>query len=151
MRRTQATDCRTLPFDVAVVFAALLDCASYPSWWPAQLRVRVLETLPGAVGSRIEIRPLGGRFICRIARVEPNREILIDYIEGVHRGTGRWLLEKTAEGTRACYQIDLEPQGWLPRWLSNVLNFGTMHSRSMEKVFDGLEAWLKAGAAARYG
>jgi hypothetical protein len=39
----------------------------------------------------------------------------------------------------------------LPRWLSNVLNFGTMHSRSMEKVFDGLEAWLKAGAAARYG
>jgi len=28
---------------------------------------------------------------------------LIRYVEGVHRGTGRWTLEKVAEGTRAWY------------------------------------------------
>jgi uncharacterized protein YndB with AHSA1/START domain len=132
------------PFDMAVVFGALLDCENYPRWWPAHLRVRVLKTTPDAVDSRIEIRPRGGRFICKIAQVVPNREIVIEYVEGVHRGTGRWALEKLAEGTRACYQIDLEPQGWLPRLLSNWMDFGIVHSRSMEKVFDGLEWWLRA-------
>jgi ribosome-associated toxin RatA of RatAB toxin-antitoxin module len=144
MRRTQATDCRTLPFDVSQAFAALLDCKNYPRWWPGQLRVRVLKTTLDAVGSRIEIRPRGGRFICEIAQVVPNREILIEYVEGVHRGTGRWTFEKLTEGTRACYQIDLEPQGWLPRLLSNWMDFAKIHSRLMEKVFDGLESWLRS-------
>ena len=144
MRRTQATDCRTLPFDLDVVFAAVLDCENYPRWWPAQLRVRVLKATQNVVGSRIEIRPRGGRFVCEIGQVVPAREILIEYVEGVHRGTGRWTFEKLAEGTRACYQIDLEPQGWLPRLLSNCMDFGKMHSRSMEIVFDGLESWLTA-------
>jgi uncharacterized protein YndB with AHSA1/START domain len=144
MRQTQANDCRTLPFDVAEVFAALLDFENYPRWWPAQLRVRVLKVSPERVGSRIEVRPRGGVFVCEIVQVVPDREILIGYVEGVHMGTGRWRFEKVAEGTCACYQIDLEPHGWLPRLLSNVMNFGKLHSRSMEKVFDGLEGWLRA-------
>ncbi len=102
MRRTQATDCRILPFDVAVVIAALLDFESYPHWWPAELRVRVLQVTPDRVGSRIEIRPFGGRFTCEIGKVVPDQEILIRYVEGIHRGTGRWTFEKLAEGTRAC-------------------------------------------------
>jgi hypothetical protein len=52
-------------------------------------------------------------------------------------------LEKLDDGTRACYQIDLEPQGWFVRLLSNWLDFGKIHSRSMGKVFDGLARWLK--------
>ena len=143
MRRSQTTDCRTLPFDVAVVFAALLDCKNYPRWWPEQLRVRVLRFTQDGVGSRIEIRPRGSRFICEIVQAVPNREIVIEYVEGVHKGTGRWTFEKLAEGTLVCYQIDLEPQGWLPRLLSNLMDFGKMHSRSMEKVFAGLESWLR--------
>lgn len=143
MRRTQAADCCMLPFDVAEVYAALLDYESYPHWWPAQLRVRVLKSTPGGVGSRIEVRPRGGWFTCEVSRIVPDKEILIQYVEGVHRGTGHWTFEKRAEGTRACYQIDLEPQGWLPRLLSNFMDFGTMHSRSMEQVFDGLKAWLR--------
>jgi putative intracellular protease/amidase len=51
---------------VAEVYAALLDFDSYPRWWPAQLRVRVLKVTPARVGSRIEIRPRGGQFICEI-------------------------------------------------------------------------------------
>ena len=151
MRRTQATDCRMFPFDMAVVFGALLDCENYPRWWPAGLRVRVLRLTQDAVGSRIEIRPRGGRFVCAIARIVPEREIEIEYVAGVHRGTGRWTFEKLAGGTRARYQIDLEPQGWLPRLLSNWMDFGKMHSRSMERVFDGLESWLRARKAGRAG
>jgi ribosome-associated toxin RatA of RatAB toxin-antitoxin module len=151
MRRTQATDCRSLPFDLTAVFAAVLDCENYPRWWPAQLRVRALRVTPDRVGSRIEIRPRGSRFICEIARIAPDREILIRYVEGVHRGTGRWTFERLAEGTRACYQIDLEPQGRLPRLLSNWMDFGKMHSRSMGKVFDGLEGWLSARRSSAEG
>ncbi len=143
MRRTQATDCRTLPFDVAQIYTALLDLESYPRWWPAQLRVRVLKATAERVGSRIEVRPRGGWFVCEIGQIIPDKEILIQYIEGVHRGTGRWTLEKVDEGIRVCYQIDLEPQGWLPRLLSQFLDFARIHSWSMEKVFDGLEKWLK--------
>jgi ribosome-associated toxin RatA of RatAB toxin-antitoxin module len=142
MRRTQATDCRTLPFDLDVVFAALLDCENYPRWWPANLRVRVIQITQSGLGSRIEIWPRGGRFICEISLVVPTREILIEYIEGVYRDTGRWTFEKLAEETRVCYQINLEPQGWLPRILSNCMDFGTMHSHLMEKVIDGLVSWL---------
>jgi ribosome-associated toxin RatA of RatAB toxin-antitoxin module len=144
MRRTLATDCRMLPFAVAKVYAALLDCESYPRWWPAPLRVRVLKSTPDRVGSRIEIRPFGGRFICKIGKVVPDQEILIRYVDGVHRGEGRWTFEAVAQGTRACYRIDLEPQGWLPRLLSIWMDFGKLHSRSMAKVFDGLEEWLRA-------
>lgn len=144
MRRTQATDCRTVPFGVSRVFAALLDFNSYPRWWPAELRVRVLNVTSERVGSRIEIRPQGGWFICEIGQVIPDQEIVIQYVEGVHRGTGLWTFEKLADSTRACYQIDLESQGWLPRLLSNWMDFGKIHSRSMAKVFDSLESWLNS-------
>jgi ribosome-associated toxin RatA of RatAB toxin-antitoxin module len=151
MRHTQATDRHTLPFDVGEVYAALLDCKSYSRWWPGQLRVRALKSTPGRVGSRIEVRPRGGWFICEIGQVIPEKEILIEYVEGVHRGTGRWTFEKLAEGTRVCYQIDLEPQGWLPRLLSNWMDFGKMHSRSMAQVFVGLESWLRARRSSGHG
>lgn len=144
MRRTIATDCRTLGFEVAEVFTVLLDLDNYPRWWPAHLRVRVIPPASAAANRRIEVRPLGGRFFCEIDSVDPNREIVIHYIEGVHRGEGKWTFEQTPGGTRVCYRIDLEPQGWLPRLLSNFMNFGTMHSRSMEELFDRLEGWLQA-------
>ena len=122
------------------------DSSPTPGWevkGPAQLRVRVLKATTGRVGSPIEVRPRGGWFVCEVSQVIPDKEIRIQYIEGVHRGTGRWTLEKVAEGTRVCYQIDLEPQGWLPRLLLQFLDLARIHSRSMEKVFDGLEKWLK--------
>jgi ribosome-associated toxin RatA of RatAB toxin-antitoxin module len=151
MKRTQATDCLTLPFDVAVLVAAVLDCERYHRWWPAQLRVQILRVTPDRVGSQIEIQPRGGRFVCEIARVAPDREIEIEYVEGVHRGKGRWTFERLGDGTRACYQIDLAPQGWLPRLLSNWMDVGDMHSRSMAKVFDGMGEWLRARNASRTG
>jgi hypothetical protein len=52
-----------------------------------------------------------------------------------------WAIEKTAEGTRVSYSIDLEPQGWLAQLLSNWMDFGRMHSRSMERPFE-LFIWL---------
>jgi uncharacterized protein YndB with AHSA1/START domain len=143
VKRIQANDCRTLPFDVTTVYAALIDFENYPKWWPADLRLRVLATTVDLVGSRFEVRPTGGSFVCEVAQAVTEKELVIQYVDGLHRGTGIWTLERTPDGTRLCYQIDLEPQGWLPRFLSNFMNFAGMHSRGMERLFDGLEGWLK--------
>jgi uncharacterized protein YndB with AHSA1/START domain len=143
MRQTRATDCRTVPFDRTRVYAALVDFGNYPTWWPPKLHLRVLRTTPELVGSRFEVRPHGGRFVCEVARIVSLKELVIHYVEGVHRGTGFWTLEPTDSGVVLCYRIDLEPQGWLPRLLSDWLDFGRMHSQGMERLFDRLETRLR--------
>src|SRR5262249_11122053 len=67
------------------------------------------------VGSRFELRPNVGRFVCDLVRIVHLQELVIHYVEGVYRGSGIWTLEPTDGGGVLCYRIDLEPQGWLPR------------------------------------
>jgi ribosome-associated toxin RatA of RatAB toxin-antitoxin module len=142
VRRTQATDCRTLPYPVPEVFAALTDFGNYPTWWPKELSLKVLHLAPDHVGSRLGAGLLGGWFICEVTEVVPEREVRTRYIEGVHRGEGVWSLEPVEGDTKVCYRIDLEPQGVGPRLLSHVLDFGHLHSKLMGRVFDGLERFL---------
>lgn len=142
MRRTQVTDCRVFSFDAACVYAALIDFGSYPKWWPSELRLKVLSVTADFKGSRFEVRPRGGSFVCEVVALDDQRELQIRYIDGLHRGTGLWTLRPHKHGTQVCYQIDLEPQGIVPRLLSNVINFASIHSNGMEKVFDGLQQWL---------
>lgn len=145
MRRIKASDCRTFPVIGSKAFQAVLDFDHYAQWWPQGLSLQVLQTTPNHVGSQIEVRPFGGRFVCEIASVVEDQEIVIHYVDGLHRGIGVWTFEKTEAGTHVCYRIDLEPQGFLPRLLSGCMDFGKMHSSQMEHVFDGLERWLTNG------
>ena len=147
MRRIQVTDCRTLAFPPAQVFAAVADLENYPRWWPAELKVRLLTVTPDGIGSRLEAHPHHSLLVCEVTRIVPNNQIHIRYVEGVQRGTGVWTFEPSDVGTRLCYRVDLEPQGWFPRFLSNFRDFTAMHSRLMERVFDGLEKWLLGKAS----
>lgn len=143
VRRVHADDRRTLPFSVSEVFNAILDFQHYPKWWPKQLRIRVLRTTTDFLGSQIEVRPMGGHFTCEVVGIEQNQSIQIAYVDGLHRGTGMWSFEAVGDETAVSYRIDLEPQGWLPRLLSHVMDFGRIHSNEMQQVFDGMETWLK--------
>jgi hypothetical protein len=100
-----------------------------------------------ASGSRLEVHPHHSLLVCEVTRVVANSEIHIRYVQGVQRGTGVWTFEPSDEGTRLCYRVELEPQGWIPRLLSHFVDFTAMHSRLMEKVFDGLEKWLLGKAS----
>ncbi len=97
-------------------------------------------------GSRFEVRPRGGSFVCEVVALLDQHELHIRYVDGLHRGTGVWTLRPLENGTQVCYQIDLEPQGFVPRLLSNVIDFASIHSKGMEKVFDGLQQWLSRNA-----
>jgi ribosome-associated toxin RatA of RatAB toxin-antitoxin module len=147
MRRIQVTDCRTLAFPPTQVFAAVADLENYPRWWPAELKVRVLKLTPNEVGSRLEVHPHRSLLVCEVTRIVVNSEIHIRYVQGVQRGTGVWTFEPSDGGTRLCYRVDLESQGWIPGLLSHFVDFTAMHSRLMEKVFDGLEKWLLGKAS----
>lgn len=149
VRRVHSDDCRTLPFSASEVFNAILDFQRYPEWWPKQLRIRVLRTTTDFLGSQIEVRPMGGRFTCEVVGIERNRIIQIAYVDGLHRGVGVWKFEADGDGTAVSYRIDLEPQGWLPRLLSHVMDFGRIHSNEMQQVFDGMEKWLKGQRSSR--
>lgn len=142
MRRTQVTDCRVLPFAVPRVYTALIAFADYTEWWPAELRLKILNVAPDHIGSRFEVRPRGGSFVCEVVGLVEDTEVQIRYVDGLHRGTGLWTLKPHELGTQLCYKIDLEPQGCVPRLLSNVMNFAAIHSKGMEKLFDGLQHWL---------
>lgn len=147
MRRIQVTDCRTLAFPPAQVFAAVADLENYPRWWPAELKVRLLTLTSEGIGSRLEVHPHHSLLVCEVTRIVANTEIQIQYVEGVQRGTGVWTVEPNDEGTRLGYRVDLEPQGWFPRLLSHFVDFTAMHSSLMEKVSDGLEKWLLGKAS----
>ena len=121
----------------------LTDLEHYPEWWPSQLRIRVLRTTPDFIGSQIEVRPMGGRFTCEVVGIEQDRVIHIGYVDGLHRGIGVWTFETVGDGTTVSYRIDLEPQGWLPRLMSHFMDFGRIHSKEMQRVFDGMESWLR--------
>lgn len=142
MRRTKADDSRTLPFPPERVWAALTDFENDPKWWPADLRLRVLRVTDELVGSCFEIRPRGGSFVSEVEKVDHGREMLIRYVAGVHRGTGLWTLVPAEGGTLVRYAVDLEPQDWLIQLLSRLIDFDKVHSRAVQKLFDGLEGHI---------
>jgi hypothetical protein len=77
------------------------------------------------------------------------QELHVSYVVGLHRRTGLWTLRPHEYGTQLCYQIDLEPKGFLPRLLSNVIDSASIHSKGMEKVFDGLQQWLSKNSGSQ--
>ena len=67
----QATDERVLPFEAGQIWSVLADVAESPRWWPASVRLKVLRTSPGLIGSEMEVCPRGGRpFRCRVEAVD---------------------------------------------------------------------------------
>lgn len=139
MKRTKVTDSQEFAFPSDQIFRLLVDFSRYPEWWPKELKVEVLKVSPSWVGSRIKIQPYGSWFVCEVISLIPNQEMLMHYVDGLHRGTGLWKLEEIPIGTRLNYTVDLEPQGVVPRLLSHVMDFAAWHSRGMQGVFSGLQ------------
>lgn len=135
-----ASDEALLPCAVDRVWKTLADIPAYPAWWPRSLRLRVLTSRPGLIGSEVEVRPVGGRsFRCRVESVEENRRLRMTYLGGFIAGWGEWQLEPEGAGTRVRYTLDVTAEGRLVAWVGRLVSLGKIHSRQMQGVLRQLE------------
>lgn len=143
MRRIISEDSYKLTHSAEEVFEAVSDVRVYKDWWSSNVKIKVLNVTDERTGSRVEIRASGGWFRCEITEVKKPSEVRVKYYEGVQIGEGIWKIEKDDDGyTVLSYSIDLEPNGLMPRLLSNFINFSKIHSKAMKGMFAGLERYL---------
>ena len=133
MKRIISSDSCKLSHSAEKVFDAVSDVTVYKDWWSSNVKIKVLEAKEVRVGSRVEIRASGGWFRCEVVSMSKPNEVRIKYYEGVQLGEGIWKLEKLGENeTMLTYNINLEPNGLMPRFLSNLINFSKIHSKAMK-------------------
>ncbi len=143
MRRIIADDSSVFRYSPEKIYSTVSNMSTYEKWWGKKVKVKVLEITADGIGSKVEVRAVGGWFRCEIISLKPPEEIGILYYEGVQKGKGIWRIEKRGEkDTKLSYSIDLEPNGFFPRVLSNFLNFSKLHSKAMKDLFWGLENYL---------
>lgn len=143
MRKIICRDSCILTHAPEEVFAAVADVGVYSEWWGG-VKVKVIDRQPEFIGSKVEIKSNGGKFCCEITGFVPCKQVDVNYYDGVVRGKGVWLLEKlSADSCRLHYNIDLVPFGLFPRLLSGVMDFSSMHSRTIKVMFASLADYLK--------
>lgn len=139
MTLVRATDDRLIDAPINDAWSVLADVAAYPSWWPPSLGVSVVVAPDNLMGAVIRIAPSGGRpFTCRVVGVHPPTVLDMEYPGPFIYGTGQWRLTPDGSRTRVAYRIDARAAGWLAWILSAVVDFGGVHSRQMQHVFDAL-------------
>lgn len=143
MKRIVSKDTIILNHSAEKVFYAVADVTVYKDWWSRKVSVNVLESKESFTGSKVEVSASGGRFRCEIVSAVKHSEVRVKYYDGVQTGEGIWTIEEISDSkTRLTYSINLEPNGFIPRLLSNFMNFSGMHSKSMKEMFEGLERYL---------
>ncbi len=141
MRPTRAADRRLIPTTADRVFPHLLAVDRYADWWPGEIGVEVLTAPPHGVGSVVAIKlaQSGGGFRCRIVDADAPYRLVVEYVEGAHRGQGVWTLEPQGGDTLVTYSVDLRPRGLVVGLLSYAMDFGKLHSQLIGDVLEGLE------------
>jgi ribosome-associated toxin RatA of RatAB toxin-antitoxin module len=142
MKRIHAVNAKVLPYPVQQIWRVITDFDGYSKWWPSSIRTKVIWVSETLIGSRIEVRPYGGRgFICEVVGVTEHSELRMKY-SGIYRGIGGWTLSDVNEHCRVTYKIMLEIDDLWIRLLSYILPVTKIHARLMTKVLSGLERYL---------
>ncbi|MBI1207837.1 MAG: hypothetical protein GC191_11170 [Azospirillum sp.] len=143
LSRTQASNCRWFPVSPESLFPILLAFDRYAAWWPEDVGVRVLTEPPFGLGTVVEIATSGNAFQCTVEAIEAPLRVAMRYDSGLHDGTGVWSLEQQNGGTEITFAVDLRARGLAAMFLP-LFDVAGIHSRLMQKVFDGLERHLAA-------
>lgn len=124
------------------IWRVITDFSGYQEWWPAPLKTKALRVAEGLIGSRIEIRPYGGKgFVCEVVDVKHDSELRMKY-SGIYSGTGVWTISDVNEHCRVTYEIMLEIENFWILLLSSFVPVTKIHSRLMSDVLSGLEQYL---------
>jgi hypothetical protein len=63
----------------------------------------------------------GGSLVFDVVATVDQIKLHIRYVDGLYPGTTLWTLWPHENCSQVCYEIGLEPQGFLPRLLSHVM------------------------------
>lgn len=145
MKKIISVDFCKLNYKPELIFDAISDVTVYKEWAGENVKVEVLYDSDKRVGSKVEIHALGGWFKTEIISMNPPNEVRIKYYEGVQKGEGLWKIENAGNNESILtYSIDLEPVGFLPRFLSEFMDFSKMHSKAMMDMFQNLDKYLSS-------
>ena len=105
------------------------------------MKVRLLEAVPGIVGTRYELHPRGGRaFQCQVEAVDAPRRMGIRYPGDFIVGKGEWRLEPVGSNrTCVAYAMDVSASGWVAALLGRVVPLAKLHSKAMQEMLEALE------------
>lgn len=93
--------------DPDVVFAALADVASYPSWWPQVRAARQLDDGVGELRCR-SLLPYDLTFVMHREVEDAEQRVLAARLEGDLQGTSRWTITPDGTGCAAVFDEDVE-------------------------------------------
>ncbi len=142
MRRIQAEDAAVIAGAPKQIWQAISDFSLYEEWWPLSVKIDVRRNTSELVGSKVQLRPFGGRaFVCEVESIWEGSELRLRY-SGVYRGTGVWTIVEGAGNCRVTYRVDLEIADPLMRLLSYIVSIPRLHSKLMKEVFAGLAGYL---------
>lgn len=140
-----------------VVFRALIDeCNGTTDWWAPHVRVTPVSPPPfDHVGAEARSVVRAGRvtvrFLWRIAAIEPDRLIRIDYAEGDVVGTGILTLTPSGDDTLLRYDWTARANSWRATIFSAIVNVSERHSAVMRLGFAGLDEYVtRAGQGSRH-
>jgi ribosome-associated toxin RatA of RatAB toxin-antitoxin module len=145
MPQIKAHDEITINASVEKIWWVLIDIPNYQKWWPKSVNLKVSNFNKDIVNTQFEARPLGGKsFSCRVVNIVLNKEIRLNYFEGIYRGDGVWKLEKKENSITVSYSVNLEIVDKSIALLSRIIPIPKLHSMIFKKILKGLEKRVKS-------
>ena len=143
MPQIKARDEIKLKASVEDVWEVLLDISNYPVWWPKVVNLKILKLNPEIIATEFQANPLGGKsFACRVINIVPQKEISLDYYDGIYRGKGTWRIDVREGLVIVSYSVDLEIVDKSIALLSRIIPIPKLHSMVFKKILSGLEDQL---------
>jgi len=147
MPQIKAHDEITINASIENVWKVLIDIPSYYKWWPKSVNLKISNFNKDIINTQFEARPLGGKsFSCSVVNIVPEKEIKLNYFEGIYRGEGVWNVEGKDDLVKVSYRVDLEIVDKSIALLSRVIPIPKLHSMIFKKILKGLEERVKSNS-----
>lgn len=144
MPQIKAHDEIVLRTSIEDIWKILIDIPNYNKWWPKAVNLHILKFNSEIVGTEFKASPLGGKsFTCRVISIIPNKEIKLNYFDGIYKGSGYWKIEEMDGIVKVSYTVDLEIVDKTIALLSRAISIPKLHSMIFKKILSGLEKQLK--------
>ena len=143
MPQIKAHDEIIINASVENVWNVLIDIPNYHKWWPKTVNLKILKSNKEIIGTEFKANPLGGKsFACRVINIVRQKEISLDYYDGIYRGKGTWCIDVRDGLVIVSYSVDLEIVDKSIVLLSRIIPITKLHSMIFKKILSGLEEQL---------